>query len=647
MKKTGFPEEDIDQIESIQYSLISQNTGKYYKDIKAYTIDETYFRNQKVAGNPGFLMDYLQVVKSETINTIRKTIDSVYIPVAKINAWHQEANVDAVFNEFKLRCTVYGLDLYQMSKADIARYIWNGVGTIGKAYTNARGFIDTTGIGSKIIFTTVVDNKTILHFRDSSILPLDQTKSWKNQTVNAYTFKPNTNGFYVANLKISGPAASQCHSENTAAKKVMVGFYGEMNYTDTIICHGQYITTSPQFRYFEVFPELTNRMTDPVDYWRNRISEAGNVNREGYTRHDLNKDDDGTNVRSTFGGFPYSITGLDNAPQQVLILAGGTSSLYYNKDTGAAYLIRTAVSDSTGCLDTIPQYVDTTAARAHFHLDQTRPQCNTIIELFDSSYIIDPLLAKTGKATDKIIKWSVNWGDKTDGASFFNSLPNSIGHAYPKNGYYTIRWTVETELGCTSVDSTRIYIPGPTALFDTAKGQSYCTFKKLYFKNQSKYSRKDSCIWIWDFGDNTFETQKDTVTNAADTMGHVYPNAGTYSVKMTLYYQLFNGKSCSVSYPDTSLGQAPMLVTIEKCSGTSIASNGVSNKVKLYPNPALNKVNIDCKEKTDILIYDSRGVLVDEITCEGLKTFDLKYLGTGLYFFISKENQLLGKLIVE
>ena len=152
---------------------------------------------------------------------------------------------------------------------------------------------------------------------------------------------------------------------------------------------------------------------------------------------------------------------------------------------------------------------------------------------------------------------------------------------------------------------------------------------------------------VWDFGDNTFETQKDTVTNAADTMGHVYPNAGTYSVKMTLYYQLFNGKSCSVSYPDTSLGQAPMLVTIEKCSGTSIASNALSNNVKLYPNPALNKVNIDCKEKTDILIYDSRGVLVDEITCEGLKTFDLKYLGTGLYFFISKENQLLGKLIVE
>lgn len=637
---------DIEQVGQIWYTLGSGQSGKYYKENRYYRVLENYLRNQVVPGNPGFLMDYLQVVKYEIKDQI-KTIDSVYIPIAKINAWHQEADVSEVFNEFKLRCASYGLDLYQMSQAEIARYIWNGVGTIGKAYTNSRGFIDTTGIGSKIIFNTVVDNKTTLHFKDTSLLPLDKTLSWNNKQSNAYSFKVKDNGLYRAYIQVISKNPKHCTSEILSAKKIIVGFYGEMNYSDTIICHGQQITASPQFRYFEVFPEITFRMTDPVDYWRDRITEAGNVNREGYTRHDLNKDDDGTNVRSTFGGFPYSMTGLENAPQQRLILAGGTGSVYYNKDTGAAYLIRTAVSDSTGCLDTIPQYVYTTAARAHFHLDQTRPQCNTIIELFDSSYIIDPLLAKTGKATDKIIKWSVNWGDKTDGASFFNSLPNSIGHAYPKNGYYTIRWTVETELGCTSVDSTRIYIPGPTALFDTAKGQSYCTFKKLYFKNQSKYSRKDSCIWIWDFGDNTFETQKDTVTNAADTMGHVYPNAGTYSVKMTLFYQLFNGKSCSVSYPDTSLGQAPMLVTIEKCSGTSIASNALSNNVKLYPNPALNKVNIDCKEKTDILIYDSRGVLVDEITCEGLKTFDLKYLGTGLYFFISKENQLLGKLIVE
>ena len=637
---------DIEQIESIHYSLMAQNTGKFYNDIKTYTIDETYFRNQKIAGNPGFLMDYLQVVKSETINHIRKTIDSVYLPIAKINAWHQEANVDAVFNEFKLRCAAYGLDLYQMNKTDIARSIWNGVGTIGKAYTNARGFIDTTGIGSKIIFKTVVDHKTILHFRDSSILPLDKTQSWNNQTVSAYTFKPNTNGFYVANLKISGLQPNNCQTENSAAKKIIVGFYGEMNYSDTIICHGQQVTASPQFRYFEAYPELNYRLTDPVDYWRNRIAEAGNPNREGYTRHDLNKDDDGSNVRSTFGGFPYSMTGLDNMPQQRLMLAGGTNSVYYNKDTGAAYLIRTAVSDSTGCFDTLPQYVYTTAARAHFNLDQSRPQCNTIIEFYDSSYIIDPLFAKTGKATDQIIKWKINWGDQTDENVFFNSLPNKIGHAYPKNGRYRIRLSVESALGCSAYDSMDIYIPGPIAKFDTLLAQKYCINEKIYFKNQSIYSRADSSIWLWEFGDNTYDTQKDTLSKAADTMGHVYRNAGTYAVKMTLYYQLYNGKICSVSYPDSSLGQAPLHITVDNCTGIQNL-NTLAQKVKLYPNPALNKVSIECTEKTEILIYDSRGALVDALNCEGLKNYDLKYLGSGLYFFISKDNQLLGKLIVE
>ncbi len=637
---------DIEQVGQIWYTLGSGQSGKYYKENRYYRVLENYLRNQVVPGNTGFLMDYLQVVKYEIKDQIR-TIDSVHIPIAKINAWHQEADVSEVFNEFKLRCASYGLDLYQMSKAEIARYIWNGVGTIGKAYTNARGFIDTTGIGSKIIFNTVVDNKTTLHFKDTSLLPLDKTMSWNNKQSNAYSFKVKDNGLYRAYIQVVSQNPKHCTSEILSAKKIIVGFYGEMNYSDTIICHGQLITASPQFRYFEVFPEITQRMTDPVDYWRNRISEAGNANREGYTRHDLNKDDDGTNVRSTFGGWPYSISGIDNSPQQTLIMGGGTGSVYYNKDTGAAYLIRTAVSDSTGCLDTIPQYVYTTAARAHFHLDQTRPLCTTMIELFDSSYIIDPLLAKTGKATDKIIKWSVNWGDKSDGASFFNTLPNKIGHAYPKNGYYTIRWSIETELGCTSIDSTQIYIPGPIALFDTAKGQIYCNNKKIYFKNQSQYTRRDSSIWIWEFGDNGIGSQRDTVTSASDTMGHIFQTAGTYSVKLTLFYQRSNFITCSSIYPDTSLGQAPISITIDNCNGSSIASNALSNNVKLYPNPALNKVNIDCKEKTDILIYDSRGVLVDEITCEGLKTFDLKYLGTGLYFFVSKENQLLGKLIVE
>ena len=75
-----------------------------------------------------------------------------------------------------------------------------------------------------------------------------------------------------------------------------------------------YQTTAYQFRDTEHAANLFG------------IAEAGNANREGYTRHDLNKDDDGTNVRSTFGGWPYSISGIDNSPQQTLILGGGTGS---------------------------------------------------------------------------------------------------------------------------------------------------------------------------------------------------------------------------------------------------------------------------------------------------------------------------------
>ncbi|MCC6819005.1 MAG: gliding motility-associated C-terminal domain-containing protein, partial [Bacteroidia bacterium] len=307
-------------------------------------------------------------------------------------------------------------------------------------------------------------------------------------------------------------------------------------------------------------------LLDCIDYWRNRISEAGNVNREGYTITDLDKGDDGSVPKSIYGGFPYSVAGLDNKPGQILEL-GTTTGIYYNADTGRSYFIRTAAQDSFGCKDTFPQKIYVTAIRAKFRLGDTRPNCATIVDLIDSSYIQDPCINDLGAPCDRIVKWTVYWGDKSINSvnSFFNTLPSKIAHDYTRNGLFKIYWKVETELGCVGWDSTELYIPGPEPMFDTLIPLKYCVNDKVYFKNLSKYTKRDSSIWSWEFGDGVYNTQKDTITSTNDTMSHKYSAPGKYKVTLYHYFKFTqNGttRTCRVQYPDSSFGETPFYVEI-------------------------------------------------------------------------------------
>lgn len=386
----------------------------------------------------------------------------------------------------------------------------------------------------------------------------------------SYCFVPQFSGYYVANYGLRSTPPENCTKQTGTAKKVIVGFYGVMNYNDTILCHGQTVTAEPQFRYFNVYPELGGicnltgtPLLDCIDYWRNRIGEAGNINREGYTRWDLSKDDDGTDPRSIFGGFPYSATGLGNT---ILTLGGNTNGLYYLKDTGYIYHIRTAASDSFGCKDTFPQDVYISAVRAKFKLDQKRPQCNTIIELFDSSYIMDPCrgVFQNNDSCDWIVKWTVNWGDGQRNSInnfFLGSYPGQVGHDYTRNGAFKVIWRVESRLGCVDYDTIDIYIPGPIPFFDTFIPRKYCVNEKVSFKNLSTYVKRDSSTWLWQFGDGEFASQYDTITPANDTISHRYKKPGRYAVYLRHFFKLVLGtqvKTCNVVYPDTLGGQQPI-----------------------------------------------------------------------------------------
>ncbi|MCB0476656.1 MAG: T9SS type A sorting domain-containing protein [Crocinitomicaceae bacterium] len=70
------------------------------------------------------------------------------------------------------------------------------------------------------------------------------------------------------------------------------------------------------------------------------------------------------------------------------------------------------------------------------------------------------------------------------------------------------------------------------------------------------------------------------------------------------------------SYSDTvvwGVGENGYVVTNVDFSQLSILENNQQNKLKVYPNPAKNLLNIEipiANEKTEIEIYDTRGKLV-------------------------------------
>lgn len=565
----------VPDVEEVLWSLTGANVGKYYNQYYVLSVSERYKRFSRLKGDNTKLTDTteledrLEVVKRSFFDGRTVTLDSQEFRIAKVLKWHTEADITPVFDIIKVILEANRIDIYELSPAQISELIWNGVGTFGKPYTGSRGCLDTTGFGRFIRFYKVADLKDSMHLRDTTLLPIDRIKGYDGQMYNAYSFVPQYSGYYVANFGLRSRAPENCTKSTGTAKKVIVGFYGVMQYTDTILCHGQQVTSSPQFRYFEVYPEITFRLLDPRDYWRDRILEAGNVFREGYTRHDLNqKDDDPSLPKTIFGGFPWSITGLDNAPGQTLIMGGGTGSIYYNKDTGESYLIRTAASDSFGCKDTLPQKIYVTAVRAKFRLDQSRPQCNGIVELFDSSFVIDPCVNELGAPCDRIVKWTVYWGDKSINSvnSFFTNLPAKIGHDYVKNGRFWVRWKVETELGCVDWDSVQIYIPGPEPMFDTLIPRQYCVGEKVNFYNLSKYLKADSSTWTWGFGDGVYDNQKDTITSANDTISHRYKAPGEYKITLRHYFKLQVGtggsRTCYVDYPDTTQGESEFIIKI-------------------------------------------------------------------------------------
>lgn len=550
-------------------------------------IDERYYKVQDHPKYPGKKVNYTVIVRSKINNTgILAPYQTDTIVTGIVNAYKAVALPGAGYNTLRARIANMGLDIQDFPDSVVLELIWNGVGTIGMPSTGSKGCVDTAGFGHQLDWYYRMTSVNILHYKDTSLLPADSVMIG-NQYVKAYGFHPKRNGSYTIYRDVESYFPSWCPLSDAVA--LAVGFDAQLELSDSIICRGRLIELVPKFRYYNISQPLLFAL-DTLDYWFNRQNQAGANNREGLTIWDLSKEDDNNaNPATIFGAFPYVKKGYG---QPGFLVGNEPGAIYYK--TPGIYTLRVSSTDSNYCPDTISQRIYVTGPKAAFYTDVTTPNCKTILEFFDTSYVVDPCVLAGKSPCDNIIKWEIDWGDGSAPLLYTKELPKQIGHDYTKNGYYKITLVVESVLGCRDSISKLVYIPGPSPIFTPVSSVFICVNDSVTFNNLTPYSTGSS-QWLWNFGDGFYSPQYDT-----GLITHQYTRTGTFDVFLNQYDSIANsGKFCPAIYPDLKMGQQKITVTVLPY-----------DTVKLFANPII------------VCIGDTIGIRADLKTASNYKKYN-------------------------
>jgi gliding motility-associated-like protein len=624
----------IKDLKSIRWQLFTGNASPYFSLGWRQYIQEDYFLAQKkVPGkNPKYLYNYMVQTRgvenprqvpcsNEWTDGVTKTTkgpDTIF--TAEIRKYTIGADVSAVWENIKTKLEARGFDPFALADTQIAKMIWNNKGVIGNPKSGAYGCIDTTGFGKFIRFYNIPDpnNTTILHYRDTTIQPLDSVSYWdkaakKTKKIKGYKFNPRWSGYHFISVDMT---SSNGKCNNFMAMPIVVGFAMDLRISDTLVCQdaGNSLTASPDFRYFSTDPQNIGTF-DPkfqwnpdktggpsgnptgFDYWRDPSRQtrlaAGDTNVERFTRWDWNKKDDGSST--PFGGAPYGAVGAGTYLNPWKQLGGG--GIYYQNDSGV-FTFRLVAGDSTGCMDTITKRVFISRLDVEFSLKDSTPACNTIIEFFDKSKLFDPCNWAIKNCNgpqpiscDFVKQWTIDWGDGIINqfkrkVQSEPGLPNRIAHKYTRNGWFQIKYELFTQRGCSDTFSRWVKIPGPRPRFEyttkAGRNVTICEGDSVQFTNMSDSASRES-VWTWFFGDNELYSGPDSTwyfkapngkpwapDYFVDSVWHTYKKPGVYHVKLEQYDKLVIppniNRYCPAVYPDTPSQQAFIITVLPRDS---------------------------------------------------------------------------------
>ncbi|MBL7838185.1 MAG: PKD domain-containing protein, partial [Bacteroidetes bacterium] len=525
-------------------------------------IDELYHKVVDYYKYPGQKVNYT-VINRYKINASRmlQLNSSDTLVTAIVQAYQAIALPGIGYKTLRQKVSALGLNIDEIPDSVILELIWNGVGTIGIPSTGSKGCIDTLGFGTQIDYYYKILSSTVLHYKDSSLLPADSFLNGSTYT-KAYAFTPTSNSSYTIYRSVESYFPTWCPTARSIS--LASGFDASVEIADTILCVGRLLQGNPMFKYFNNSePDVLSY--DTVDYWALRENEAGRPNREGFTIWDLSMEDDDVSIPATiFGSFPYVKKGYSSP----FWVGNEPGAIYYK--TPGIYTLRVLASDSNKCTDTFSQKIYVPGPLAGFYTDIATPNCKTILEFFDTSKVIDPCVINGMPPCDFINAWTIDWGDGSPLLQYTKQLPKQIGHDYGQNGYYEITLIIETVLGCKDTMKKIVFIPGPSPLFVPETSLFICVNDSVTFNNVTFNSTKSS-QWLWNFGDGFYAPQFDT-----GFITHKYTRTGKFDVYLNQYDSIANtGKYCPAIYPNLDGGQSKITVTVLPYDTMKLSANPI------------------------------------------------------------------------
>jgi len=151
-----------------------------------------------------------------------------------------------------------------------------------------------------------------------------------------------------------------------------------------------------------------------------------------------------------------------------------------------------------------------------------------------------------------ITTWSWLFGDTPPTPSVTGIPTTTVGHIYGNAGIYYAALTVSTNIGCLHTSTQTLNIsPQPAAEFAMSNNPAVAQ-EPIYFSDFSTPSA-NLYSWFWQFGDE--------ITATGANPSHSYPNAGTYTILLTVTDN--NGCTDTVSHQIeiTLLPQVPTAFT--------------------------------------------------------------------------------------
>ena len=244
----------------------------------------------------------------------------------------------------------------------------------------------------------------------------------------------------------------------------------------------------------------------------------------------------GTSLSSWNWNFGDSTSSTDQSPGHIY-------------STEGLYTVKLIVSNSEGCSDTITHNIIIYSSPvAQFSFDPAA--CTNAPVNFDDQ--------SSGGTGATISHWDWDFGDGTNGSGINPS------HTYTSSGTFNVSLTVTNTFGCTNTLIQQVNVlPAPVASF-TMSGTT------LTVSFTSTSSANGPASYHWDFGNGISSDEQNPT--------YTYPNAGVYTVCLTVY-----DSTCQSS--DSS------------CQVIDIAT-GVSNplfaeaSVLMAPNPANDYITI-------------------------------------------------------